>query len=120
MKKKINLFDSKTNSNTKMNKRKRVVISKKIEVLFSLFIKNGANINQANNDGITPLFVASHKGNVKLVSLLLNHGASVNQAAKDGYTPLDIASENNHVAIVSLILKFTGKLIYNFFELYRN
>src|SRR3990172_1504749 len=126
MKKKINLFYSKTNSKTKMNKRKRVVISKKkeetffsackngnVEALNSLLLKYSANIvNQTIENRVTPLFIASYKGHVEVVSLLLNKGANVNQARKDGYTPLYIASQNGHINIVHLLLKFNGKLIF--------
>src|SRR3989304_7725119 len=126
MKKKINLFYSKTNSNTKMNKRKRVVISKKkeetifsvcengnVEALFSLLLENGDNVNQTNKNGRTPLHIASQEGHVEIVSLLLKNRANVNQADSDGYTPLyissssydgDVAAEKDYVEVVSLLL----------------
>src|SRR3990172_8287050 len=112
MKKKINLFYSKTNSKTKMNKRKRVVISKKkeetifsacengnVEELISLLIKNGANVNQANNDGRTPLYGASFHDHVEIVSLLLNHGANMYQIDNTKQTPLHIASSNDYLKV---------------------
>src|SRR3972149_1985973 len=74
-----------------------------VEVVFFL-LNNGANVNQATNDGITPLYIASFKGYMGIVSLLLNNGANVNQADNVGYTPLDIASQKGLVEIVSLLL----------------
>ena len=60
-----------------------------------LLAKQGVNVNQAANDGATPLFIASQEGHAEVVSMLLaKQGVDVNQAMNDGCTPLCIASEN--------------------------
>ena len=45
--------------------------------------KEGVDVNQATNDGATPLFIASQKGHAEVVSLLLGkEGVDVNQASE--------------------------------------
>lgn len=48
-----------------------------------------ANVNQANNNGETPLHImARHRGSFDCLELLIKHGANVNAQDKDGWTPL--------------------------------
>jgi ankyrin repeat protein len=70
-----------------------------------LLIKAGGNVNQATNDGCTPLFVASSKGNVALVKGLIEAGGNVNQHSNKDATPLFIASMHGHIDIVRLLLQ---------------
>ncbi|KAF6083677.1 ankyrin 1 [Phyllostomus discolor] len=55
--------------------------------------------------GYTPLHVASHYGNIKLVKFLLQHQADVNAKTKLGYSPLHQAAQQGHTDIVTLLLK---------------
>jgi ankyrin repeat protein len=58
-----------------------------------LLAKQGVDVNQAMNDGSTPLFIASQNRRSEVVSMLLaKQGVDVNQAMNDGATPLLIAS----------------------------
>jgi ankyrin repeat protein len=59
-------------------------------------LKQEANVNAANEDGTTPLFIAAEKGHRDIVALLLDHGADVKQTTTDGATPLHIAAEMGH------------------------
>ena len=62
-------------------------------------------MNQAANDGRTPLFTASYQGHVEVVKLLLAApGIDVNQANNNGFTPLYNASQEGHVEVVKLLL----------------
>ena len=46
-----------------------------------LLAKQGVNVNQAMNDGATPLLIASQNGHAEVVSMLLaKQGVNVNQA----------------------------------------
>ena len=67
-------------------------------------IENGANVNAADEDGITPLYRAAEKGHQDAVALLLDKGADVKQVTTDGATPLHIAVEMGHRAVVELLL----------------
>ena len=56
------------------------------EVVSLLLGKEGVDVNQATNVGVTPLFVACLKGHAEVVSLLEQEGVDVNQAVIDGIT----------------------------------
>lgn len=61
---------------------------------------NGANLNQADGDGKTPLFHAALIGNVKIAELLIKNGANVNIANIRGNSPLHEASDRGKYLIV--------------------
>ena len=63
-----------------------------------------ADVNQAPNDGATPLYIACDKGHTEVVTKLLAANADVNQADNDGATPLFIACHNGHTEIVATLL----------------
>ena len=49
----------------------------------------GIDVNRADKNRETPLFIAAEKGQQEIVSMLLKlEGINVNQANKDGRTPL--------------------------------
>ena len=58
---------------------------------------------------ITPLMLASLKGNIELVSLLIKHGADKNARSDNGETALSIAMQNRHLEIVNLLEKTGAK-----------
>ena len=64
----------------------------------------GADINQANTDGETPLFIAAQKGNLAVVMALLDAGADINQANTDGQTTFFIAVLAGHLTVAMALL----------------
>ncbi|KAF3702195.1 Ankyrin-1 [Channa argus] len=65
-----------------------------------------ASINTQNvNTGYTPLHVACHYGNIKMVKFLLQQQAHANSKTRMGYTPLHQAAQQGHTDIVTLLLK---------------
>lgn len=63
--------------------------SKKINTkILNSLIKDGANLNYLNKDGVAPIHLAVIFKNIKLLKVLLKYGASINCADKDGWTPL--------------------------------
>ena len=58
-----------------------------VEVVRAL-VEAGASVDQARNDGVTPLCIASEEGHVEVVRVLVAAGASVDQANNDRVTPL--------------------------------
>ena len=68
------------------------------------WLDRGADVNQADEEGRTQLFVACQGGHVDAARLLLDNGAEVDRAKKGGYTPLSIAKRMDHLAIVDLLV----------------
>ena len=68
-------------------------------------IKAGADVNQANSDGVTPLYIAACNGHEGCVALLIQAGADVRKANKNGWTPMKIATNKKREKVVTL-LKF--------------
>ena len=70
-----------------------------------LLIERGATIDQADNDGVTPLYVASQNGHEAVVRLLIERGATIDQAENHGWTPLRIAILFDHESVASVLLE---------------
>lgn len=69
-------------------------------------LDEGADVNAANEMGVTALWIAAGKGNPEIVQLLVDRGADVN--ARDGIwyqTPLSTAIRGNSDEIVQCLLK---------------
>ena len=68
-------------------------------------LKEGADPNVAQGDGLTALHVAAQEGNLEIARLLLDAGANVEAKTRiGGYTPLHLASGSAHTAVVSALL----------------
>ena len=64
-----------------------------------------ATIDQADQNGNTPLKMACHSpGSVEAVQLLINHGANLNIANRPGFTPLMVAAQSGDKSIVELLI----------------
>jgi len=68
-------------------------------------LDHGADVNSVDNNGWTPLMVASDWGQTTLIELLLNKGANINAKKTDGKTALMIAAEGGKSEGVELLLK---------------
>jgi len=66
-------------------------------------IQNGADINQQDEQGWTPLNFAAGNGDLSLVKLLVNHGADIFKAGRDRRTPYDIALAAGRVSVVKYL-----------------
>jgi ankyrin repeat protein len=66
----------------------------------------GADVNKANHEGTTPLYIAADEGDLALVQCLVKElKADVNQASLNGSTPLMIAASKKYAGIVRWLVK---------------
>lgn len=72
-----------------------------------LLLEKGAAVNQMDEFGQAPLFLAAGEGHRDVVELLLAKGAAVNQVDQDGLSPLHLAASNGHEDVVK-ILRMNG------------
>eukprot|EP00122_Pirum_gemmata_P010044 Pgem_evm1s9279 len=67
-----------------------------IEIVKKLILNGQVDINEANEKGKTPLWIASYNRQLEVLKfLILNGNADVNKADNDGYTPLYVASQRS-------------------------
>jgi ankyrin repeat protein len=67
----------------------------------NLLIDAGADVNLADNDGITPLMEAARSGSEAMVQLLLEKGAVKNAKDSHGHTAADIAEKKHRDNILT-------------------
>jgi len=67
-------------------------------------LTDGADVNYAPINNVTPLHTASNHGAVKVVKLLLKAGANIQAQDVAGRTPLWEAIGNDHAEVVKLLI----------------
>jgi len=67
-------------------------------------LQGGASLNQADNDGVTPMHVSAKQGHVDVVRYLISSLGSVNAADESGLTPLHLAAQQGHTASCEALL----------------
>jgi hypothetical protein len=67
-------------------------------------LSTGADVNERNSRGVTPLITAAYKGNLELAQLLVEKGADVDATTRKGLTPLMAAVEAGHTELVKFLL----------------
>jgi ankyrin repeat protein len=73
--------------------------------LIALLVRYGAKLDSTDNDGLTPLAIASQNGKVKAAEALITAGADVNSpVAKGGYTPLMLASISGSTELAASLI----------------
>lgn len=82
-----------------------VVTSRRDATWMSFLIGKGADVNQRNNRGETPLVVASNMAFAEGVQLLVDHGARVDEPNNTGETPLIAAVHRRDTAMMRILLK---------------
>jgi hypothetical protein len=70
------------------------------------FLREGANVNTRDEDGLTPLHNAAANGHLDVVKLLLEKGADPAIRSNGGWTPLDIARALGHAEVVKVLETF--------------
>ncbi|MBN8724747.1 MAG: ankyrin repeat domain-containing protein [Acidobacteria bacterium] len=78
--------------------------AKQQKELVATLLKNGANVNTANDYGWTPIMEAVIKDDFETLQVLISHGADVNVTTNQGWTPLMWAIKQSNLAIVKYLL----------------
>src|SRR5688572_11922862 len=69
-------------------------------------LRDGADVNAAQGDGMTALHWAALSGDLKTMNVLLYAGATADPLTRVGrYTPLHLASSRGHAAVMSRLLE---------------
>jgi ankyrin repeat protein len=69
-------------------------------------IKQGADVNAAQGDGMTALHWAANHGDVEQTRMLIYAGARLEAATRNGnYTPLHFAAQGGKVAVIKALLQ---------------
>ena len=69
-------------------------------------LKQGADVNAAQGDGMTALHWAATHGDADLARMLIYAGANLRAATRlNGYTPLFLASREGHHAVIQALLE---------------
>ena len=78
-------------------------------------LRYGADINEIDEYGFTPLIETAIIDNIQLTEMMLNQGADPNKQDVTGGTALQWAAENNHAALCKLLLEHRANPnAYNF------
>jgi uncharacterized protein len=69
-------------------------------------LKQGADVNAAQGDGMTPLHWAASHGDLELTRMLLVAGANVRASTRiNGYTPLFLAAREGNAGVVAALIE---------------
>ncbi len=68
-------------------------------------LKNGENVNAANEQGNTPLHYAVATNNADMARLLLQYGADMNAENTKGWSPLKIAQTKNVAEVTEVLME---------------
>ncbi len=72
-------------------------------------LRDGADVNAAQGDGMTALHWAAMRGDAEMVSVLIYAGANLSSTTRLGaYTPLHLASRDGRSAAVALLIEAGG------------
>lgn len=73
--------------------------------IMKLLLNAGADINQKNKLGESPIFHATRENNIDIVKFLLDSGANINTKTNRGSTPLSNAAYNNYIDMIKELVK---------------
>ncbi|CAK6961475.1 protein phosphatase 1 regulatory subunit 12A isoform X3 [Scomber scombrus] len=71
-------------------------------------LRQGADINHANVDGLTALHQACIDENAEMVQFLVENGSNVNRGDNEGWTPLHAAASCGFIQIVKYLIEHSA------------
>lgn len=78
-----------------------------------LLIKAGANVNEEDDFGYTPLLVSTILNNIHLVKVLCEAGANPNKKSTNGNTPLIIAADDGDFEITKTLIEHKADINFS-------
>ncbi|TIX49653.1 ankyrin repeat domain-containing protein [Alteraurantiacibacter aquimixticola] len=82
-----------------------IVVARRDGTWIDFLYQQGANVNIADNDGMTPLMLATQLGYVEGVEKLIAHGARVDVTNSSGETPLMYAVHGRNTELMRVLLQ---------------
>lgn len=76
----------------------------------NILLSEGADVDSINQDGETPLMIASEIGNMRMLNILLIHNPDVNMKNQNGSTALMIAAENGQLYVADRLIQEGAKI----------
>ena len=73
-------------------------------IVVELLLSKGANPNDKDNNGFSPIILASREGHASVVELLLSKGGNPNDKHNYGDSPIMCASRRGYAKVVKLLL----------------
>ena len=70
----------------------------------TMLLQANATVDQAADNGATPLYIACEIGHTEIVTMLIAATASVNQVRDNGDTPLIFCCQNGHTEVVTTLI----------------
>ena len=83
----------------------RLAFGNKDAAIFDLFLKAGAGVNQADEEGNTPFLNAAARNDLAVVQLLAKDVKDINTANNDGETALMLAAHDNKADVVAFLIE---------------
>ena len=74
-------------------------------ISLNVLLAEGAKVDTVDDEGNTPLMLASKIGNPRMVKILLAHHPEIDKVNHSGYTALMIAAEQGQIHIVEKLLR---------------
>jgi ankyrin repeat protein len=71
----------------------------------SVFLKSGANVNESNIAGVSPLHISAKNNSINSMKVLIKYNAELNARDNEMWTPLMRACLNNNPESVEILIK---------------
>jgi ankyrin repeat protein len=100
----IELISNNINVNQQLNQAENKIFAKEYIKTLNVVI-NGSENEYINEFSMSPLLIATKKGNINIVRILITAGADVNaMEPRNGYAPLFLSAVDNNLEIMKILI----------------